>query len=154
MMLRIFLLFLIPGFLLVSRPTLAQDKTHAFFMAGDYASPNWEKLIFDNTKSGQKLTYAYKQRETGIQLKPIGKKRVAGQTVVLVRMAGISQPYLIRRDRAGQKLIMVSQDGQYKKTFTLGYEGPVNGIGTYCASCANEPADAFKLVDAYFASVR
>lgn len=148
-----FLLLLTPGLLLIGRPTLAQDKTHAFFMVGDYASPNWEKLMLDNTESGQRLMYAYKQHETGIRLEPIGKKRVNGQTVVLVRMAGVGQPYLIRRDRVGHKLIMTSQDGGYRKTFTLGYEGPVNGVGTYCGSCANEPAEALKLVDAYFSSV-
>ena len=153
-MIRIhFLLLLTPGFLLIGRPALAQDKTHAFFMVGDYASPNWEKLTLDNTKSGQQMTYAYKQHETGIRLEPIGKKRLDGQTVVLVRMAGVGQIYQIRRDRAGQTLIMTSQDGRYRKTFTLGYEGPVNGVGTYCESCANEPAEALKLVDAYFSSV-
>lgn len=139
---------------LVTRPTLAQEKTHAFFMVGDYTSPNWEKLSFDKTKAGQILTYAYKQRENGVRLQPVGTKSVNGQRVLLVRLPGLSQPYEIRRDRAGERLIMTSQDGRYQKTFKLGYEGPVNGVGTFCATCANEPVDAFRLVDAYFSSVR
>lgn len=135
-------------------PTLAQEKTSAFFMVGDYASPNWEKLSVAKTKAGPVLTYAYKQREEGVRLMPVGIKSVDGQRVLLVRIPGISQPYTIRRDRAGERLIMTSQDGRYRKLFKLGYEGPVNGVGTYCATCANEPADAFRLVDAYFSSVR
>lgn len=146
--------------LLVSRlfvsthPTLAQEKTSAFFMVGDYASPDWEKLSFSKTKAGLVLTYAYKQREDGVRLQPVGSKSEAGQRMLLIRIPGISQPYTIRRDRAGEQLIMASQDGRYRKLFKLGYEGPVNGVGTYCATCANEPANAFRLVDAYFSSVR
>ncbi|QJD81289.1 hypothetical protein HH216_08435 [Spirosoma rhododendri] len=139
---------------LLSRPTLAQEKTSAFFMVGDCASPDWEKLSFEKTKAGSVLTYAYKQHEDGVRLQPVGVKSVNGQRVLLVRMPGVSQPYMIRRDRAGERLVMTSQDGRYRKLFKLGYEGPVNGVGTFCETCANEPADAFRLVDAYFSSVR
>ncbi len=137
-----------------SHSMLAQEKTSAFFMVGNHASPDWEKLAFSKTKAGTVLTYAYKQREDGVRLQPVGSRSEAGQQVLLVRIPGISQPYTIRRDRAGERLIMTSQDGRYRKLFKLGYEGPVNGVGTYCATCANEPADAFRLVDAYFSAAR
>lgn len=137
-----------------THPTLAQEKTSAFFMVGNYASPDWEKLTFSRTKAGTVLTYAYKQREDGVRLQPVGSKSEAGQRLLLVRIPGIGQPYTIRRDKAGERLIMTSQDGRYRKLFKLGYEGPINGAGTYCATCSNEPADAFRLVDAYFSIIR
>ncbi len=137
-----------------THPALAQEKTSAFFIVGDYASPDWEKLSFSKTKAGLVLTYAYRQREDGVRLQPVGSKSEAGQRVLQVSMPGIRQLYTIRRDRAGERLIMTSQDGRYRKLFKLGYEGPVNGVGSYCTTCANEPADAFRLVDAYFASTR
>jgi hypothetical protein len=155
-MVRIPLVLLLLGICLFvgTHQKLALEKTSAFFMVGNYASPDWEKLAFSKTKAGPILTYSYKQREDGDRLQPVGSRSEAGQRVLLVMMPGTSQPYTIRRDKAGERLLVTSQDGHYRKLFKLGYEGPVNGVGTYCATCANEPADALRLVNAYFSAVR
>ncbi|WP_460941082.1 hypothetical protein [Spirosoma humi] len=127
-----------------------QQKTSAFFMAGTYATPDWEKLTFNGTKSGRGITYSYQKNEEGHKLDVLGTKNVGNQKALMVKIRNTSKIYLILRDRKKETLSMVSEDGTYKKTFPLGYEGPVDGRGTYCATCANEPADAFRLVDSFF----
>lgn len=128
----------------------AQPKTSAFFMIGNYASPNWEKLAFDLTKGARTITYSYAANERGHTLQKLGTRLVNGKKGLFVRIPGTAKTYVIVQDRAGNQLQMTSQDGTYKKAFPLGYEGPIDGRGTYCATCANEPKDAFALVDSFF----
>ncbi|GAB3773877.1 hypothetical protein GCM10028818_15840 [Spirosoma horti] len=137
-------------FLLVAEVGYGQQKTSAFFMVGNYATPNWEKLTFNTTKSDRGITYSYQKNEEGHKLDVLGTKNVGNQKVLMVKIRNTSRIYLILRDRKKETLSMVSEDGTYKKTFPLGYEGPVDGRGTYCATCANEPDDAFRLVNSFF----
>lgn len=128
----------------------SQEKTHAFFMIGDYASPRWEKIEFDLTRQGGEITYSYRKNERGHKLQTLGLRSSGNQKGLMVKIPETNKTYVIIRDKKNQRIIMMSDDGTYRKTFPLGYEGPVNGVGTYCASCANEPEDAFKLVDSFF----
>lgn len=137
-------------FLLVAEVCYGQQKTSAFFMVGNYAAPNWEKLTFNTEKSGRSIIYSYQKNEEGHKLDVLGTKTVGNQKALMVRIRNTSRVYLILRDRKKETLSMVSEDGTYKKTFPLGYEGPVDGRGTFCATCANEPDDAFRLVNSFF----
>lgn len=137
-------------FMLIADFCYGQEKTSAFFMIGNYATPNWEKLTFNTTKSGKRVTYSYQKNEEGHKLDVLGIRNVGNQKALIVRIQNTSKTYLILGDRKKESLSMISEDGTYKKTFPLGYEGPIDGRGTYCATCANEPDDAFRLVNSFF----
>jgi hypothetical protein len=127
-------------------------KTHAFFMVGDYNNPEWEKLVFEvNSKTSEHtISYSYKKNEKGYKLEILSVKDVDKKPALVVRIPKFNKIYYILKDKKNEKLIMTSEDKTYKKSFLLGYEGPVNGVGTYCSSCANEPEDAFKIVSMFF----
>ncbi|CCG99694.1 hypothetical protein FAES_1684 [Fibrella aestuarina BUZ 2] len=135
--------------LLMASHSYAQPKTSAFFMIGNYASPNWEKLAFDLTNGAKTMTYSYAANERGHTLQKLGTRMINGQKGVVVKIPGTAKTYVIVPNRAGKQLLMMSEDGTYRKRFPLGYEGPVDGRGTFCATCANEPKDAFALVDSF-----
>ncbi|MPR35634.1 hypothetical protein [Salmonirosea aquatica] len=127
----------------------AQTKTRAFFMVGDYSQPEWEKLAFEVDGTKCSIMYAYRKHETGYPLKILGVGKVGNAKALRVSIPGFNKTYLIYKDVPKKGLVMVSEDQSYRKFFALGYEGPVNGVGTFCASCANEPAEAFALVDSF-----
>ncbi|ADB40002.1 hypothetical protein [Spirosoma linguale] len=137
-------------FMFLWKFSYSQGKTYAFFMIGNYAYPNWEKIEFNFTGDGRHITYSYRKNERGHKLEVIGNKYVGNQKALMVRIRSFNKIYLIFRDRRKESLLMVSEDGTYKKRFPLGYEGPVDGRGTYCDICANEPDEAFEIVNSFF----
>ena len=143
------LIWLLSWILLASQ-SYAQVKTHAFFMIGNYAYPDWEKIAFDLTNQGREITYSYRKNEQGHKLDLLGTKFVNNQKALIVKIPSLNKTYLILRDKKKESLVMMSEDGKYKKKFPLGYEGPVDGRGTFCATCANEPPEAFAIVDSFF----
>jgi hypothetical protein len=50
----------------------------------------------------------------------------------------------------GLRLKVTDVTGKYNKTFSWEYEGPVNGIGTYCDPCADDDNDAMKIIHASY----
>ena len=124
-------------------------KTHAFFMIGNYNYPKWEKIEFDLTANGKEITYSYARKSEGIKLNIFGPKKIESSKVLMVKIPVLSKVYYITPDKKNKRIIMKSADGKYNKKFLLGYEGPVNGVGTFCETCANEPDDAFKIVDSF-----
>jgi hypothetical protein len=127
-----------------------EQKTHAFFMIGNYANSRWEKLVFDLTNNGKEITYSFLKKADGLRLQVLGTKYIGAAKVLMTRIPGYPKLFYIIRDRKGKRIIMKSSDGKFNKAFPLGYEGPVNGRGTYCGSCANEPDEAFAIVNLFF----
>lgn len=52
----------------------------------------------------------------------------------------------------GQSLHIVDAKGNYNKVFRWKYEGPVNGIGTFCNECAEDAKEAMEVLNEYFIS--
>ncbi|MDR6195288.1 hypothetical protein [Siphonobacter sp. SORGH_AS_0500] len=50
----------------------------------------------------------------------------------------------------GNTLLVKDSKGTYNKVFTWKYEGPVDGIGTFCTSCAKDEAAAIKIINRYY----
>ena len=144
---KAFFLFL---FISATNLCLAQNKTYAFFMIGNYNYPEWEKLEFQFTDEGRNITYSYRKNEKGYKLSILGTKYIGNKKCLIVQIPKFNQRYLIFRDRKNSRILMTSEDNTYKKYFPLGYEGPIDGRGTYCDICANEPDEAFEIVDSFF----
>jgi hypothetical protein len=136
----------------ISLRSFSQDeaKTYAFFMIGNYSYPEWEKLEFELRDYKRVIRYSYKKNEKGHVLQTLGTKYIGNQKALIVRIPKYDKTYLILTDKRNSRIIMMSEDQTYKKSFPLGYEGPIDGIGTYCDSCANEPKEAFEIVNSFF----
>jgi hypothetical protein len=142
-------IFLMGFFAFCATAVNAQQKTHAFFMLGNYAYSEWEKLEFDLNDHGGEITYSYAKKPDGIKLKNLGIKYVGQYKVLMVQIPGFAKTYYINPDPKNERIQFESSDRKYNKWLPLGYEGPVNGIGTYCEQCANEPKDAFEIVNSF-----
>ena len=125
----------------------AQQKTHAFFMLGNYSYSKWEKLEFDLNDGVGEITYSYAKKPDGVKLKILGTKYIGDIKVLMVQIPGFAKTFYINPDPKKSRVQFESSDRKYNKWFPLGYEGPVNGIGTFCEQCANEPNEAFEIVD-------
>jgi len=47
------------------------------------------------------------------------------------------------------QLQVTDERGTYNKLFSWEYEGPVNGMGTFCEPCAGDPEEAMQLIRIY-----
>ncbi|MDO7852321.1 hypothetical protein [Hymenobacter convexus] len=138
---------LLAAALLASPAALAQSKvaTYAFGKPGTDA---YEKLSFW-VKEGKRaeIYYAHGKGPTetkGTYLPRVGSANGASFAV------RISPNRSFTITPAGSRLkVSDSADGT-PKTFAWEYEGPVNGVGTFCRECAEDPAEAMKLVRAYY----
>lgn len=50
----------------------------------------------------------------------------------------------------GEHLLVSDSVGKYMKLLDWHYEGPVNGIGTFCTPCAEDEKEAIQLVRKYY----
>jgi hypothetical protein len=130
--------------------SFGQTKTYAFFMIGNYNYPEWEKLEFTLNNKEKEIRYSYRKNEAGYKLSQMGTKYVNNQKALIIKIPKFNKIYLITIDKKNNRIQMVSEDGTYNKYFPLGYEGPVDGKGTYCDTCANEPQEAFGIVNSFF----
>ena len=47
-------------------------------------------------------------------------------------------------------ILKVSEAGKAPKTFAWEYEGPIDGIGTFCEQCAEDEKAAMQLIKSYY----
>jgi hypothetical protein len=139
------LIFLTVSTLFFGTTLLAQIKV-AGYSCGKPATDQYEHLEFW-AKDGKRaeLNYAYgKNRKEG-RLQYLGRDQVKGSVCFKVRFDNNYILYIIPK---GLQLLVIDGSGKYNKTFSWEYEGPVNGIGTFCEPCATDDADAMKLIQA------
>ncbi|HEX8506619.1 MAG TPA: hypothetical protein VF630_14745 [Hymenobacter sp.] len=51
---------------------------------------------------------------------------------------------------SGSGLKVTSAKASAAKTYAWEYEGPVNGVGTFCSSCAENEKEAMRIVQASY----
>ena len=137
-------------FCFTSLITFSQAKTSAFYMIGNYNYSEWERIEFNLTDEGRTILYSYKKNEAGYKLESLGIKYIGKQKALMVKIPTLNKTYTILQEKEGRSLLMISEDGKYKKRFPLGYEGPIDGRGMACDTCANEPEEAFELISSFF----
>jgi hypothetical protein len=72
-----------------------------------------------------------------------------GQPCFKIEFSNGKQLYVIP---TGASLRIVDEDGKYNKLFRWEYEGPRNGIGTFCSVCAEDEKEAMRLVRRFLVS--
>ena len=133
--------------LLIGTALMAQMKV-AGYSFGKPGTDKYEHLEFW-TKDGQRteVNYAYGKDRKEVKLQYLGKDQVNGYTCFKVKFTNNYILYVIPK---GLQLQVSDAICKYNKTFSWEYEGPVNGIGTFCNVCAEDDEDAMKLIRAVY----
>ncbi len=100
-------------------------------------------------RNGQRadITYAYGKDRKEARLAFLGKDIVKGMPAFKVQFPNGTLLYLIPN---GTSLNVTADKNRLPKLFTWEYEGPVNGIGTFCNVCAQDRNEAIQLVRRYY----
>lgn len=118
------------------------------YSTGKYGTSNYENISFWIKNRGpSEINYSYgaspkelKLQYAGIITKnqePIFKVRFPNNLILFIRSSG-------------DDLIITDSTQDYRKIFKWEYEGPVNGIGTYCEPCAKDEKEAMKWLKQYY----
>lgn len=120
----------------------------ANYATGKYGEPNYEHLSFW-TKAGKRAEITYTHGKYGKQLPVnyLGKAAYEGKAAFRVQLPNGSLLYVIP---SGVNLKIQNTAKSYNKLFTWAYEGPVNGMGTFCETCAEDEKEAMQLLRTYY----
>jgi hypothetical protein len=125
----------------------AQERV-ANYSTGRLGSAAFEHFSF-GVRDGQRaaIEYTYGPRWKEITLEYAGAETWKGEKAFKVRFPNGRELYVIPR---GETLRVVDVSGKYSKLFRWQYEGPVNGRGTFCDSCAEDETEAMRLMRAHY----
>jgi hypothetical protein len=132
--------------LLTSLAASAQTNV-ASYSFGTPGKADYEHLSFW-VKAGRRadITYAYGADRKEVQLKYLGKTQLSNKPGFKVQF---TNGHVLSIIPSGI-LLAVSATGQSPKSFAWEYEGPVNGIGTFCDVCAADEKEAMQLLRTYY----
>jgi hypothetical protein len=120
----------------------------ANYHRGKYRTNSYESFSFwikDNKRA--EIHYSYGKNMKEVKLEYLGKDRINGQNCFKIRFPNNYTLYIIPK---GFQLIVTDLPGKYNEIFSWQYEGPINGIGTYCDVCAEDDKDAMKLMRSFY----
>lgn len=141
---RILLAVLAVGLL----PTCAKAQKALPYSVGKYGTRDYESLEFHTEKHGRgDIYYSYGKPVKSIELTYLGKDTCQGSPCFKVQFPNRLILYVAPQKSA---LLVTDGKGKYQKTFMWEYEGPVNGIGTFCEVCAADEDEAMALIQQYF----
>jgi hypothetical protein len=141
----VFALFLILSPLLSS--AYAQTQI-AYFSTGKLGTKSYERFSFwvkDGVRGN--ITYYYSKSSREIRLNYAGRDTLNGIAVFKVEFPNNEVLYVIPQRTY---LKIVNKKGTYNKIFRWSYEGPVNGIGTWCEGCTGDGKESVALIRKYF----
>lgn len=100
-------------------------------------------------RNGQRadIAYAYGKDRKEVRLAYLGKDVVNRMPAFNVQFPNGTLLYLIPN---GSNLNVTADKNRLPKLFTWEYEGPVNGIGTFCSVCAQDGQEAIQLLRRYY----
>ncbi len=100
----------------------------------DYRSPGFESLSFWSGPQGRSVDYEYGAHHKRLRLRTLGPSADGKGFAVSFPNGFVLD--IVPRDDALQ---VSDRAGTYGKTFEWQYEGPVDGRGTFCQPCVDEP---------------
>jgi hypothetical protein len=141
---------LLVALLFAASSAFAQMRV-ANFSTGKAGTKSYEHLSFYvNDGARGDITYAYgKAGRSGeeITLKYLDKDKLNGAAAFKIALPNNMVLYVIPQKTY---LKIVDGKGKYNKIFRWEYEGPVNGIGTWCSSCTQNGKESVALIRKYF----
>lgn len=116
----------------------------ANFSFGKYGTENYEQFSFW-TKDGKRtdISYTYGVNRKDVTLKYVGTNVFKGDSCFRVQF---SNNYVLSIIPKGLNLKVTDENGKYLKIFSWEYEGPINGIGTFCSICAEDEDAAMQMI--------
>ncbi|MBO2007529.1 hypothetical protein [Hymenobacter negativus] len=140
------LLMVISAMLFVGQTANAQTKV-ANYSIGKYGTDKYEHFSF-YVKDGHRaeIYYRYGKVDKEFKVTYLNKLQVNGSDAFKVKFSNGHTTTVIP---SGIKL-KIADDGETPKIFTWEYEGPVNGVGTFCQPCTEDEKEAIQLVKAYY----
>ena len=132
---------------LAARPARAQNRV-ANYGYGQPGTAAYEHFSFwTNFGRRSDLHYASGKDRNDLVLRYAGRARLGGQPGFRVRFPDGSLRYLALR---GDSLLVSPSPTAAPKAFAWEYEGPVNGVGTFCSVCAEDAPAAMRLIRAHY----
>ena len=134
-------------FLPLTSSAYGEQKVANYFF-GKAGTNSYESFAFwvEANKRGD-IVYDYGREFKEVKLNYWGKDNYKGEACFKVQFPNSYILYIIPQ---GLSLKVASGDGKYKKLFRWQYEGPVNGIGTFCTSCAENEKESMELIRQYY----
>jgi hypothetical protein len=120
----------------------------ANFSTGKVGTKSYENFSFgveDGVRGN--ITYTYGRNRHEIKLNYAGRDTLNGIAVFKVEFPNNEVFYVIPQRTY---LKIVNKKGTYNKVFRWSYEGPVNGIGTFCEPCTQDGKESVALIRKYF----
>lgn len=120
----------------------------ANYATGKYGKPDYEHFSFW-TKAAKRaeITYTYGKQGKELPVKYLGKVAYEGKAAFRVQLPNGSILYVIP---SGVNLKIQNTAKTYNKLFAWEYEGPVNGMGTFCEVCAEDEKEAMQILRTYY----
>ncbi|GAB3588625.1 hypothetical protein [Hymenobacter daeguensis] len=119
----------------------------AQYAVGEPGTVAYEKLSFWADKGKRTdVYYAYGKDQKEVKLKYVGKKNVGGAAGFVVRFPNNHTMTVAPSGTA----LKVTDATEAPKLFVWQYEGPVNGVGTYCRECAENEKEALQFLQTYY----
>jgi hypothetical protein len=130
--------------------TIAQDQAQKFaqYSVGKEGTKDYEEIEFwiENNRRGR-IEYSYGTPIKSLALDYLGSDQCQGSPCFKVQFSNHSILYVTPQ---GSNLRITDGKGRYKKLFQWQYEGPVDGIGTFCSLCAADADEAMALIKQHF----
>jgi len=134
-------------FLFIGSSLRAQTKV-ANYSLGKPGTDKYEHFDFwiKNGKRAE-VNYSYGKKNKEVKLKYLGDTVLNTDPCFKVQF---SNKYILYIIPSGSELKVTDNKGKYNKVFLWEYEGPVNGIGTFCDVCAEDEIEAIKIIKKYW----
>ena len=122
----------------------------ANYAFGKIGTKSYEHLSFwTQNNERHEITYSYGEEYKEIKLSYQGINTFKGERCFKIEFSNGKLLCVIPK---GTSLRVVDDNGQYNKLFRWEYEGPRNGIGTFCNVCAEDEREAMRLIRRFFLS--
>jgi hypothetical protein len=120
----------------------------ANYSAGKYGSAAYEHFSFWVEKGKpSEITYNAGKYGEDKPVKYLGKSTYEGKRSFKIQLP---DKRVLQVIPAGYDVKIVGTAKNYNKLFTWAYEGPVNGMGTFCEACAEDEKEAMKLLNSTY----
>ena len=124
----------------------AQTKV-ANYAIGKYGTDKYEHFSF-YVKNGHRaeIYYRYGKADKDFKVTYVGKAQLNGINGFKVQFSNGHTTTII----PSGIILKVSEAGKAPKNFAWEYEGPIDGIGTFCEQCAEDEKAAMQLIKSYY----
>lgn len=112
----------------------------AYFSSGTYGTKNYEQLEFNKDRT---CYYRYGSKNKEYQIIYLGSRN--GVFNVTLPNNIIASVYVYK-----EYIEIKAIKGYYNRIFTWQYQGPSDGIGTWCESCCQSENEAYKFLKRHY----